>query len=104
MANEFVQNCLMPIKYDLLRHLPGARGQRYRKKAKRLRISAEFDDAIRRTAGMTCVDLGANVGKYTRRMAAWAGHVVAFEPDPWALDALEASLGCGLNYLHWRVP
>ena len=41
---------------------------------------------------MICIDLGANVGKYTRMMAAKAKHVIAFEPDPWAHAALQANL------------
>lgn len=36
-----------------------------------------------------CIDLGANVGDVTERLAAVAGHVHAFEPDPWAFDQLE---------------
>lgn len=35
-----------------------------------------------------CLDLGANVGDWTVRMAERAGHVHAFEPDPWAFDRL----------------
>ena len=33
---------------------------------------------------MTCIDLGANIGTYTKKMAARVKYVIAFEPDPWA--------------------
>ena len=41
---------------------------------------------------MTCIDLGANVGNYTRKMALKAKRVIAFEPDPWACEELRANL------------
>ncbi len=41
---------------------------------------------------MTCVDLGANVGEYTAKMAFMAKQVIAFEPDPWAYAALQANV------------
>ena len=28
---------------------------------------AEFEEAIHRSQGMTCIDLGANIGEYTER-------------------------------------
>ena len=41
---------------------------------------------------MTCIDLGANVGDYTRMMASVAKRVIAFEPDPWTLEVLQANV------------
>lgn len=41
---------------------------------------------------MTCIDLGANIGKYTKKMAASAKHVIAFEPDPWARTKLQDNI------------
>ena len=41
---------------------------------------------------MTCIDLGANVGEYTRKMASVAKRVIAFEPDPWTLAVLQANV------------
>ena len=41
---------------------------------------------------MTCVDLGANVGEYTAKMAFMAKQVIAFEPEPWAYAALQANV------------
>ena len=35
------------------------------------------------------VDCGANLGEYTRRMAATGAEVYAFEPDPWTFERLE---------------
>src|SRR5262245_33403425 len=43
--------------------------------------------------GMVVADIGANVGFYTFEMAAAvgpAGRVIAFEPDPFSADLLEA--------------
>ena len=78
--------------YSLLRHLPGKPGRRYNRKF--MRQSARkirFEKAIRRSGGMTCIDLGANVGEYTRKMASGTKQVIAFEPDPWSLAALHAN-------------
>ena len=41
---------------------------------------------------MTCIDLGANIGTYTRMMATEARQVIAFEPDPWTHATLRANL------------
>ena len=72
------------FRYNLLRRLPGEWGRYYQRNFLRLQTLAEFDEALRRSEGMTCIDLGANVGKYTRKMASVAKRVIAFEPDPWA--------------------
>ena len=80
------------FKYKLLRFLPGEPGRRYERKILRLHAHGkEFDEALSRSRGMTCIDLGANVGEYTRRMAAGAKRVIAFEPDPWSHAALQAN-------------
>ena len=42
-------------------------------------------------AGDLCVDLGANVGSISRRMAMSGADVISFEPDPGAFAALEAA-------------
>ncbi|WP_305984989.1 FkbM family methyltransferase [Roseibium sp. MMSF_3544] len=44
--------------------------------------------AIEKCEGMACIDLGANVGELSEMMAAKAGRVYAFEPDPWACQKL----------------
>ena len=41
---------------------------------------------------MICIDLGANLGKHTRRMASSARQVIAFEPDPTAFSALRSNV------------
>ena len=50
-----------------------------------------FEKAVRRSGGMTCIDLGANVGEYTRKMASRTKQVIAFEPDPWSHAVLQAN-------------
>ncbi len=81
------------LKYRVLRHLPGQRGRRYERKFMGLVAKTiEFDEAIRCSKGMTCIDLGANVGKYTRRMSVGTKQVIAFEPDPWAYESLLANI------------
>ena len=73
------------VKYGALRHLPGERGYRYQRKYWRLVAPREFEKAITRCNGLTNVDLGANIGVYTKIFAARAKRVIAFEPDPWAM-------------------
>jgi len=81
------------FKYDLLRRLPGKIGDRYQ--VKHLRRHAQtraFPEALRNSRNMTCIDLGANVGEYTRTMATVAKRVIAFEPDPWTLSVLQTNV------------
>ena len=78
--------------YSLLRHLPGKPGRRFDRKF--MRQSARkigFEKAVRRSGGMTCIDLGVNVGEYTRKIAFRTKQVIAFEPDPWSLAALQTN-------------
>lgn len=79
-------------RYRLLRYLPGKRGRRYSRQFNAFLALDEFERAIRRTAGKTCIDLGANVGHYTKELAKLASEVIAFEPDPWACAQLETNL------------
>ena len=81
------------LKFGALRHLPGNTGRRYDRKYMMLLARAEFEEAIRRSEGLTCIDLGANIGEITRKMASTAKKVVAFEPDPWAFAALHRNVG-----------
>ena len=78
-------NAITRLKYRVMRHLPGRRGKKYSRKY-------GFAAAVRRSRGMTCIDLGANIGKITRMMASEARQVIAFEPDPWSLAALRINL------------
>ena len=80
------------FRYNLLRRLPGEWGRYYQRNFLRLQTLAAFDEALRRSEGMTCIDLGANVGKYTKKMASVAKRVIAFEPDPWACAELRANV------------
>ena len=78
------------LKYRLLRHLPGTFGYRY--ECKFTLKTNGFIEAVRRCNGMTCIDLGANVGAYTRKMASGTRQVIAFEPDPWTVGVLEKNV------------
>ena len=78
------------LKYRLLRHLPGRIGHRY--ECKYMVKTNGFEEAVNRCRGMTCIDLGANLGVYTRVMASRAKHVIAFEPDPWTIEELQANV------------
>ena len=78
----------MKAKWQLLSGLPGRRGRHYRAKLAR----HQFDNALDECAGMTHIDLGANVGEVTRQMAAAGGRVIAFEPDPWTAGRLRANV------------
>ena len=68
--------------YNPLRHLPGTRF--HRRYMERYARTTGFEEAVVHSEGMTCIDLGANIGTYTKKMAARAKYVIAFEPDPWA--------------------
>lgn len=78
------------LKYALLRHLPGEIGRRYEQKYV-VRANG-FEEAVLRAESMTCIDLGANIGIYTRKMAARTKRVIAFEPDPWTFAELQANV------------
>ena len=78
------------LKSRLLRHVPGAIGHRY--KCKYMLRTNGFEEAVRRCRGTTCIDLGANLGVYTRKMAPHARQVIAFEPDPWTFTELQANV------------
>lgn len=80
------------LKYRLLRHLPGAIGRRSERKYKQAVVTNRFEEALRCCRGTTCIDLGANLGMYTRMMASHAKQVIAFEPDPWTLAKLRANV------------
>ncbi len=81
------------LKYGVLRRFPGVLGRHYGRKHHILKSrTSGLADALALSRGMTCIDLGANVGAYTRKMAAAAGKIIAFEPDPWACAALRVNV------------
>ena len=92
MKNSSLSRTYKYFRYNLLRRLPGEWGRYYERKFLGLHAVAAFDEALRRSEGMTCIDLGANVGVYTRKMASVAKQVIAFEPDPWACAELRANV------------
>lgn len=75
-------------KYRVLGMLPGNIGRRHRKKYLAYGSELHFAAAAHDTAGMVSIDLGANVGDYTRQLARTASRVIAFEPDPWSVAQL----------------
>ena len=89
--NKYIQDTKLVI-YTALRQLPGKLGRGYERIYLRLEARMEFEEAIHRSEGMTCIDLGANIGEYTRKMAWGTKQVIAFEPDPWAYAALQANV------------
>ncbi|MGI1662803.1 FkbM family methyltransferase [Palleronia sp. KMU-117] len=79
------------FKYRTLRHLPGRVGRKYETKYAARSTPWRFEDALLATRGMVAIDLGANIGEYSQKLAKSAGRVYAFEPDPWALEQLRAN-------------
>jgi FkbM family methyltransferase len=86
---------------DLGRALPGRVGHfcdRKLRKRWRRRHSGAFDALLETLGpGDTVIDLGANVGTVTRRLAATGAHVHAFEPDPDTFAALAQAVGAMPN-------
>ncbi|MEX0338548.1 MAG: FkbM family methyltransferase [Arenibacterium sp.] len=76
--------------------LPGKLGYIARRKLKRRhckRAQDTFSEVLADThAGDLCLDLGANVGDFTRRMAETGADVISFEPDPGAFSVLEKAV------------
>lgn len=82
-------------KMRLLSHLPGKRGARYLRKlsiSRKDEVRAAFETALSAAHGKVCIDLGANMGEFTRRMAEVASKVYAFEPDPWTSQQLREAV------------
>jgi FkbM family methyltransferase len=58
------------------------------------RVQRDFDEKISELkAGDICIDLGANVGVFTRKMAEAGAVVYAFEPDPETFEKLKENVG-----------
>lgn len=83
---------LKHTKYSLFSRLPGRAGRVYRTKLdallQRQLLNQSFQAALEQCSNMVCMDIGANVGEVTRKMAVFADHVYAFEPDPLAFESL----------------
>ena len=82
-------------KYRILSRFPGSLGRTYSHKLARANkyetTQKRFFAALSQCSGLTFVDIGANVGEYTKLMAPHASRVVAFEPDPIAFNRLKVA-------------
>lgn len=77
--------------YRLMSFVPGKIGYLYLRKhsqSRRVEVKLAFEHALEAAQGKVCIDLGANLGEYTLRMANVASRVLAFEPDPWTAAEL----------------
>lgn len=91
----------VPPKIRMIKHwvfgfLPGRVGLRNRACLHHLKKSPareEFAEVLSQVKpGDICIDCGANVGEYTRKLAATGAHVYAFEPDPWSFQTLSKNV------------
>ena len=91
----------VPPKVRMAKHwvfgfLPGRVGLRNRACLHHLRKSPareEFAEVLSNVKpGDICIDCGANVGEYTRKLAETGAHVFAFEPDPWSFEQLRENV------------
>ena len=76
------------IKYSILSRFPGRIGRVYSQKQLKLFSIHRFYNALQECNGLACIDIGANIGIYTKIMAQHAKHVYAYEPDPYAYNKL----------------
>ncbi|MEO1024889.1 MAG: FkbM family methyltransferase [Pseudomonadota bacterium] len=81
------------LRFRILAWIPGRFGQKYFDRYSALTAMDAMRRAVEECEGMTCIDLGANVGEFSEMMAARAGKVFAFEPDPWAHQQLVERVG-----------
>ena len=83
----------------LLGYLPGRAGAYWRQVADYMNKNALAQQAVREFEEVLaqidetsiCVDLGANIGSVTRRLAETGAIVHSFEPDPWTYKQLETN-------------
>lgn len=69
-----------------------------RRRRAKWRAGREFDQALAEMRpGDIAIDCGANIGEFTRKMAATGATVYAFEPDPCAFEVLDQSLNSVTN-------
>ena len=84
----FDSNKYKATKYNILSRFPGLIGRIYNQKLLRLFSHNRFYSALQECNGLVCIDIGANIGIYTKIMAQHAKHVYAYEPDPHAYKIL----------------
>lgn len=94
---EYRPETLVERILDPLTHAPGRLGQRARRELRRkyMARNARVFDALEKTldAGSVCLDLGANYGRFTERLAATGATVHAYEPDPETFAKMQARVG-----------
>lgn len=58
------------------------------------RVQSDFDKRLSKLKpGDICIDMGANIGIFTRKMAETGAAVHAFEPDPATFEKLKENVG-----------
>ena len=100
MEKNYDVSTFKKVKYNLLQFLPGRKGLYYQRKVRRAnyhKTQAEFTAALEATRGQVAIDLGANVGEFSTRLAETASRVYAFEPDPVTADVLRKNLAGHAN-------
>ncbi|MEM9881267.1 MAG: FkbM family methyltransferase, partial [Pseudomonadota bacterium] len=84
----------------LLSHLPGRWGDFWDQISIYMNKEALADEAVSQfnmrlaelDEASVCLDLGANVGHFTEKLANTGAQVHAFEPDPWAFEQLKTRM------------
>lgn len=94
---EYRPHTVIERVLDPLTHAPGALGRRARRELRRkyMARAQAFFDALEPTLNTSsiCLDLGANYGRFTERLAATGATVHAFEPDPDTFGIMEKRVG-----------
>ncbi|WP_052248893.1 FkbM family methyltransferase [Leisingera sp. ANG-Vp] len=104
MTERFIPKAVRPVPSGAFevfmsvgQNLPGKLGYICNRKLKRrlcARALDTFSQVLADTkAGDLCIDLGANVGEISQRLAETGADVISFEPDPGAYEQLQAACG-----------
>ncbi|MBN2631840.1 MAG: FkbM family methyltransferase [Rhodobacteraceae bacterium] len=99
-----LSSCISPLPENatvrllfLLQNLPGYFGRSFGRKLRRRLTCAtdkQFTQMLRKLGpGDLCIDLGANIGTVSERLAATGAQVHAVEPDPDTFATLASRLG-----------
>lgn len=80
------------LKYSLLYVLHTPNREKYRRKLMQTTQQDRFENSIRQSREKICIDLGANLGIFSEKMALISKWVIAFESDPWTCHQLRRNL------------